>query len=53
MWDYDFCLSYVLFDMELKVFEFKCVEYDVKVLVEKIFVLGLEFNFGYCLFIGV
>jgi len=51
--DYDPRASYVLFDTEAKVFEFKRVEYDVKASADKIFASDLEPNFGHRLFIGV
>jgi diadenosine tetraphosphatase ApaH/serine/threonine PP2A family protein phosphatase len=51
--DYDPRSSYVVFDTESRVFEFKRVEYDVKTSAEKIFASDLEPNFGHRLFIGV
>ena len=51
--DYDPRASYVLFDTDAKVFEFKRVEYDVKASADKIFASDLEPNFGHRLFIGV
>jgi diadenosine tetraphosphatase ApaH/serine/threonine PP2A family protein phosphatase len=51
--DYDPRASFVVFDTESKLFEFKRVEYDIKVSAEKIFATDLEPNFGHRLFIGV
>lgn len=51
--DYDPRASYVLFDTEAKVFEFRRVEYDIKASADKIFASDLEPNFGHRLFIGV
>ena len=51
--DYDPRASYVVFDTESKVFEFKRVEYDIKASADKIFASDLEPNFGHRLFIGV
>jgi len=51
--DYDPRASYVLFDTDAKVFEFRRVEYDVKASADKIFSSDLEPNFGHRLFIGV
>jgi diadenosine tetraphosphatase ApaH/serine/threonine PP2A family protein phosphatase len=51
--DYDPRASYVLFDTETKVLEFKRAVYDVKVSADKIFASDLEPNFGHRLFIGV
>ena len=51
--DYDPRASYVLFDTETKVLEFKRAVYDVKASADKIFASDLEPNFGHRLFIGV
>jgi diadenosine tetraphosphatase ApaH/serine/threonine PP2A family protein phosphatase len=51
--DYDPRASWVLFDTDSKVLEFKRVEYDVKTSADKIFASDLEPNFGHRLFIGV
>ena len=51
--DYDPRASFVVFDTESKLFEFKRVEYDIKASAEKIFATDLEPNFGHRLFIGV
>ena len=51
--DYDPRASYVLYDTEKRLFEFRRVEYDVKTSAEKIFGSDLEPNFGHRLFIGV
>ena len=51
--DYDPRASYVLFDTEARVLEFKRVAYDVKASADKIFAADLEPNFGHRLFIGV
>ena len=51
--DYDPRASYVLFDTETKVLEFKRAVYDVKTSADKIFASDLEPNFGHRLFIGV
>ena len=51
--DYDPRASYILFDTEKRLFEFRRVDYDVKTSAEKIFATDLEPNFGHRLFIGV
>jgi len=51
--DYDPRASWVLYDDEARVFEFRRVEYDIKASAEKIFASALEPNFGHRLFIGV
>lgn len=51
--DYDPRASYVVYDSESKVFEYKRIGYDVKASAEKIFNSDLEPNFGHRLFIGV
>jgi diadenosine tetraphosphatase ApaH/serine/threonine PP2A family protein phosphatase len=51
--DYDPRASYVLFDTDKRLFEYRRVEYDVKTSAEKIFSTDLEPNFGHRLFIGV
>ena len=51
--DYDPRASYVIYDTERRLFEFRRVEYDVKASAEKIFGSDLEPNFGHRLFIGV
>jgi diadenosine tetraphosphatase ApaH/serine/threonine PP2A family protein phosphatase len=51
--DYDPRASYVVYDTETRVFEFKRIEYDIKSSAEKIFAADLEPNFGHRLFIGV
>ena len=51
--DYDPRASYVLYDTDKRLFEFRRVEYDVKTSAEKIFGSDLEPNFGHRLFIGV
>jgi diadenosine tetraphosphatase ApaH/serine/threonine PP2A family protein phosphatase len=51
--DYDPRASYVLYDTDQKLFQFRRVEYDVKASAEKIFGSDLEPNFGHRLFIGV
>jgi diadenosine tetraphosphatase ApaH/serine/threonine PP2A family protein phosphatase len=51
--DYDPRASWVLYDDQAGVFEFRRVEYDIKASAEKIFASTLEPNFGHRLFIGV
>jgi diadenosine tetraphosphatase ApaH/serine/threonine PP2A family protein phosphatase len=51
--DYDPRASYVIYDTDRRLFEFRRVEYDVKASAEKIFGSDLEPNFGHRLFIGV
>ena len=51
--DYDNRASYVIYDSETKVFEFKRVEYDIESAATKIFEGNLERNFGHRLYIGV
>jgi diadenosine tetraphosphatase ApaH/serine/threonine PP2A family protein phosphatase len=51
--DFDPRASYVVFDTETKLFEFKRVEYDVKSSAAKILSSDLEPNFGTRLFLGI
>jgi len=51
--DYDNRASYVLYDTDLKRFDFRRVEYDIEGAAQKIFDARLERNFGHRLFIGV
>jgi diadenosine tetraphosphatase ApaH/serine/threonine PP2A family protein phosphatase len=51
--DFDPRASYVVFDTETKVFEFKRAEYDVKAAAAKILASDLEPNFGTRLFLGI
>jgi diadenosine tetraphosphatase ApaH/serine/threonine PP2A family protein phosphatase len=51
--DYDPRASYVLYDTETRMFEFKRVNYDIESAARKIFESKLERNFGNRLFIGV
>jgi diadenosine tetraphosphatase ApaH/serine/threonine PP2A family protein phosphatase len=51
--DFDPRASYVVFDTDTKLFEFKRVEYDVKSSAAKILSSDLEPNFGTRLFLGI
>jgi predicted phosphodiesterase len=51
--DYDPRASYVTYDSDTRIFEFKRVAYDVEAAARKIFESRLERNFGNRLFIGV
>ena len=51
--DYDNRASYVIYDDEARVFEFRRVAYDIEKAANKIFAANLERNFGNRLFIGV
>lgn len=51
--DYDNRASYVIYDDEKRVFEFRRVPYDIESAANKIFAANLERNFGNRLFIGV
>ena len=51
--DYDPRASYVTYDSETRVFEFKRVAYDIESAARKNFATKLERNFGNRLFIGV
>jgi diadenosine tetraphosphatase ApaH/serine/threonine PP2A family protein phosphatase len=51
--DYDNRASYVVYDSDQRVFEYKRVAYDIEAAARKIFDSDLERNFGNRLFIGV
>jgi len=51
--DYDNRASFVVFDTDSRVFEFKRVAYDIETAAQKIFDARLERNFAHRLFIGV
>ena len=51
--DYDPRASFVVFDTESKLFEFKRVEYDIESAADKVLRAKLERNFAHRLFIGV
>lgn len=51
--DFDPRASYVIYDTEAKRFEFRRVEYDVKLSASKILSSDLEPNFGTRLFLGI
>jgi len=51
--DYDNRASYVVYDTDERVFEFKRVAYDIEAAANKIYAADLERNFGNRLFLGV
>ena len=51
--DYDTRASYVVYDTDERVFEFKRVAYDIEAAANKIYAADLERNFGNRLFLGV
>ncbi|MBN2192783.1 MAG: metallophosphoesterase family protein [Polyangiaceae bacterium] len=51
--DYDNRASYILYDSDRKIFEFKRVEYDIETAADKVLRARLERNFAHRLFIGV
>ncbi|MDX2024008.1 MAG: metallophosphoesterase family protein [Deltaproteobacteria bacterium] len=51
--DFDPRASYVIYDTDKRVFEFKRVEYDVKSSADKILATDLEPNFGTRLYLGI
>jgi predicted phosphodiesterase len=51
--DYDNRASYVVFDVDKRVLEFKRIEYDVEAAARKVLAARLERNFAHRLYIGV
>lgn len=51
--DYDNRASFVIYDSDTRLFEFKRVEYDIETAADKVLRARLERNFAHRLFIGV